>query len=163
MPLYGKIPPIPHFSRFRESRRRQPQLRRGGARGKQLADEAGEDPHRPTELARPFARLLTGPPRFPNPHRVGRGLKRSHPWPVQALLLGKHATDLTPGATMGAPTTVTRDSVDLPFLGGRSRMPRSRRTFRGMKCAHVTVGLPLLDDTSSEQHAHKLRIAFVPS
>ena len=118
VPLYGRIPPIPHFSRFRESRRRQPQLRRGGARGKQLADEAVEDPHRPTELARPFARLSTGPPRFPNPHRVGRGLKRSHPRPVQVLLLGKHATDLTPGATMGAPTTVTRDSVDLPFLGG---------------------------------------------
>ena len=120
-------------------------------------------PHRPTELARPFARLSTGPPRFPNPHRVGRGLKRSHPRPVQALLLGKHATDLTPGATMGAPTTVTRGSVDLPFFGGRSRMPRSRRTFRGTKRAHVTVGLPLSDDTSSEQHARKLRVAFVPS
>ena len=64
---------------------------------------------------------------------------------------------------MGAPTMVAWGSIDLPFLSGRSRMPRSRRTFRGMKCAHVTVGLPLLDDTSSEQHAHKLRIAFVPS
>ena len=64
---------------------------------------------------------------------------------------------------MGAPTTVTRGSVDLPFLGRRSRVPRSRRTFRGTKRAHVTVGLPLSDDASSEQHARKLRIAFVPS
>ena len=64
---------------------------------------------------------------------------------------------------MGAPTTVTRGSVDLPFLGGRSRVPRSWCTFRGMKCTHVTVGLPLSDDASSEQHARKLRIAFVPS
>ena len=48
-------------------------------------------------------------------------------------------------------------------LGGRSRVPRSRRTFRGTKRAHVTVGLPLSDDASSEQHARKLRIAFVPS
>ena len=39
---------------------------------------------------------------------------------------------------MGALTTVTWGSVNLPFLGGRSRMPRSQRTFRGMKCAHVT-------------------------
>ena len=64
---------------------------------------------------------------------------------------------------MGAPTTVTQGSVDLPFLGGRSRVPRSRCTFRGTKCAHVTVGLLLLDDASSEQHARKLRIVFVPS
>ena len=64
---------------------------------------------------------------------------------------------------MGAPTTVTRGSIDLPFLSGRSHVPRSRRTFRGTKRAHVTVGLPLSDDTSSEQHARKLRIAFVPS
>ena len=64
---------------------------------------------------------------------------------------------------MGAPMTVARGSVDLPFLGGRSRVPRARCTFRGTKHAHVTVGLPLSDDASSEQHARKLRIAFVPS
>ena len=64
---------------------------------------------------------------------------------------------------MGAPTTVTWGSVDLPFLGGRLHVLRSRRTFRGTKRAHVTVGLPLSDDTLSEQHARKLRIAFVPS
>ena len=64
---------------------------------------------------------------------------------------------------MGAPTTVTRGSINLPFLGGQSRVPRSQRTFRGTKRAHVTMGLPLSDDASSEQHARKLWIAFVPS
>ena len=64
---------------------------------------------------------------------------------------------------MGALMTVAQGSVDLPFLGGRSCVPRSRCTFRGTKHAHVTVGLPLLDDVLSEQHARKLWIAFVPS
>ena len=64
---------------------------------------------------------------------------------------------------MGAPTMVTRGSIDLPFLGGRSRMPRSQRTFQGPKRVHVTMGLLLSDNVSSEQHARKLRIMFVPS
>ena len=64
---------------------------------------------------------------------------------------------------MGAPMTVTQGSIDLPFLGGRSCMPRSQQTFQGTKRAHVTVGLPLSDDVLSEQHARKLRIPFVPS
>ena len=64
---------------------------------------------------------------------------------------------------MGALMTVTRGSIDLPFLGGRSHVLRSRCTFQGTKRAHVTMGLPLSDDASSEQHARKLQIAFVPS
>ena len=78
------------------------------------------------------------------------------------LLLKKHATDFTSESMMGAPMTVTRGSIDLPFLSGRSRMPRSQWTFRGTKRAHVTVGLPLSDDALSEQHACKLQIVFVP-
>ena len=64
---------------------------------------------------------------------------------------------------MGAPTMVTWGSVDLPFLGRRSHVPRSWCTFRGTKRAHVTVGLPLSDDVLSEQHARRLQITFVPS